>query len=220
MWKACIFDLDGTLANTLDSMAVVMNAVLRSYDLKELPVDNYRYYCGEGASVLVRRCLEAAGDSDLQYYEEAEKKYRRQFDEDPLFKVSHYPGMPETLRYLKEKGIPLGVCSNKPDIAAQKVVKEMFGTELFLEVAGQSEQIRRKPAPDGPLAIAKAFQVKPEECLYIGDTKTDMQTGKAAGMYTIGVLWGFRDKEELVNNGADIVIEHPEQLKDFFEERT
>ncbi len=218
MWKACIFDLDGTLANTLESMAIVMNSVLREYDLLELPVDNFRYYCGEGASVLVRKCLKEAGDEKLQYYEDAERKYRRQFDMDPLYKVKHYPGMPETLKNLQEKGILMGVCSNKPDLAAKKVIREMFGTELFREVLGQSDQIRRKPAPDAPLAIAREFSVKPEECIYVGDTKTDMLTGKAAGMYTVGVLWGFRDREELFSNGADLLIEQPEELLRLFEE--
>ena len=112
----------------------------------------------------------------------------------------------------------MAVCSNKPHIAAQKVVKAIYG-DLFDEVMGQQEGIRRKPAPDGPLKIAGDFGVKPEECMYIGDTKTDMQTGNAAGMYTVGALWGFRDREELENNGADIVAVVPGDLFTIYEEK-
>ena len=126
--------------------------------------------------------------------------------------------MPETIKALKTLGLKLAVCSNKPHIAAQKVVKAIYG-DVFDEVMGQQEGIRRKPAPDGPLKIAEDFGVKPEECMYIGDTKTDMQTGKAAGMYTVGALWGFRDREELEKNGADIVAEGPCDLIAVYKEK-
>ena len=98
------------------------------------------------------------------------------------------------------------------------MVKAIYG-DLFDEVMGQQEGIRRKPAPDGPLKIVEDFGVKPEECMYIGDTKTDMQTGSAAGMYTVGALWGFRDREELENNGADIVAAVPGDLFTIYEEK-
>ena len=106
--------------------------------------------------------------------------------------------MPETLKELKKRGVKLGVCSNKPHEAAVKVVERMFGSQIFDAVMGQSDSVRKKPAPDGPLKIAEQFGIKPEECMYLGDSGTDMQTGKAAGMYTVGVLWGYREKEELL----------------------
>ena len=126
--------------------------------------------------------------------------------------------MPETVEELKAKGMKLAVCSNKPHIAARKVVKAMYG-DIFDEVMGQQEGIRRKPAPDGPLKIAENFGVKPEECMYIGDTKTDMKTGKAAGMYTVGALWGFRDRAELEGNGADVVAGGPKDLLSVYKEK-
>ena len=127
--------------------------------------------------------------------------------------------MPETLKLLKQNGVKLGVCSNKPHEAAVKVVERMFGNQIFDMVMGQSDSIRKKPAPDGPLKIAEAFGVSPKECMYLGDSGTDMQTGKAAGMYTVGVLWGYREKEELLENGADALVESPEDILDLYEEK-
>ena len=218
MIKACIFDLDGTLAYTLDSMACVANEVMERFSLKPQPVENFKYYCGNGADTLIRRCLADAGDEKLEHYEEARKLYREMFDIDPLYKVSHYPGMPETIKALKSRGVKIAVCSNKPHIATVKVVQEMFGYE-FDVVIGQSDALRKKPAPDEPLKAAEELGVKPEECMYFGDTGTDMQTGNAAGMYTVGVLWGYRDKKELVENKAQELLEKPEEILKLYEER-
>lgn len=218
MIKACIFDLDGTLADTLESMAYVANEIMRKFGLKELPVDNFRYYSGEGANMLMRRCLKDAGDPELTRFEEGQRIYREMFAADPMYKVTHYPGMPETLKELKKRGVKLAVCSNKPHPAAVKVIAQMFGDDFDM-VIGQSDAIRRKPAPDGPLKVAEEFGVRPEECMYIGDTRTDMLTGKAAGMFTVGALWGFRDLEELKTNGADMIAEKPSDLLNIYEEK-
>ena len=218
MIKACIFDLDGTLADTLESMAYVANVIMKKFGLKEMPVDNFRYYCGEGAHMLMTRCLKDAGDAQLLYLEEGEKIYRDMFAENPMYHVTHYEGMPETIKALKEKNIRLAVCSNKPHPAAVKVIRIMFGEDFDL-VLGQSDAVRRKPAPDGPLKIAEEFGVRPEECMYIGDTATDMKTGKAAGMFTVGALWGFRTRKELTENGADVVAERPTDLLMLCEEK-
>ena len=217
MIKACIFDLDGTLADTLESMAYVANEIMQKYGLKTLPTDNFRYYSGEGADVLMQRALKDAGDKELIHYEEGRRLYREMFAADPMYKVVPYEGMPETLKELKKRGIRLAVCSNKPHPAAVKVIAQLYGDDFDM-VLGQSDAIRRKPAPDGPLMIAGKFGVRPEECMYVGDTSTDMKTGKAAGMFTVGALWGFRDREELNANGADLVAEHPTDLVKISEE--
>lgn len=166
--------------------------------------------------MLIRRCLTDAGDPELTCYEEAIGLYREQFDINPLYKVTCYEGIPNLLEELKKRGVKLAVCSNKPHVAAQKVVSQMFG-DTFDTVIGQREGIRRKPAPDSALMAAKELGVKPDECLYIGDTGTDMQTGNAAGMHTIGVLWGFRTREELEENHADVIIEKPEEIIKIYE---
>ena len=217
MIKACIFDLDGTLADTLESMAYVANEIMQKYGLKTLPTDNFRYYSGEGADMLMQRALKDAGDKELIHYEEGRRLYREMFAADPMYKVGPYEGMPETLKELKKRGIRLAVCSNKPHPAAVKVIAQLYGDDFDM-VLGQSDAIRRKPAPDGPLMIAGKFGVRPEECMYVGDTSTDMKTGKAAGMFTVGALWGFRDREELNANGADLVAEHPTDLVKISEE--
>ena len=121
MIKAGIFDLDGTLAYTLDSMAYIANEVMKKLGLRPLPLDNFRYYCGEGADMLVRRALKDAGDPELVHYEEARKMYRERFDEDPLYKVTRYDGMQSTVEELRKKGMKLAVCSNKPHPAALKI---------------------------------------------------------------------------------------------------
>ena len=211
MLKACIFDLDGTLAYTLDSMASVANALLVELGFSALPVDNYRYYCGDGASELVKRCLKDAGDEQLAFREKMEELYRSRFNADPLYKVTVYPRIPETLQKLKEQGAFLGVCSNKPAPAAVKVVNALFG-DTFDAVIGQSENVKRKPSPDMPLLLARQAGVLPEECLYIGDTGTDMQTGLAAGMHTVGAVWGFRGRRELEENHAEFLADSPEDI--------
>lgn len=217
MIKACIFDLDGTLADTLESMAYVTNIIMQKFGLKTLPTENFKYYSGEGANMLIRRALRDAGDPELVHFDEGQKLYREMFDADPMYKVVPYEGMPETLKALKEKGLKLAVCSNKPHPAAVKVIAQLYG-EDFDMVLGQSDRIRRKPAPDGPLFIAEKFGVKPQECMYVGDTSTDMQTGTAAGMFTVGAQWGFRDRKELLENGADAIAEKPLELLKICEE--
>lgn len=212
MIRACIFDLDGTLANTLDSMACAANAVLAQFGLKQLPVENFRYYCGDGASVLVQRVLKAAGDEELIHYEKMEPLYRERFRKDPLYGVTPCPGIPEVLKELKTQGIRLAVCSNKPHEATRKVITGMFG-DVFDAVLGQQPGLPLKPAPDGALRLAAELGVQPGECMYIGDTHTDMETGNSAGMITVGVLWGYRDREELVKSGAGFLAESPDDLR-------
>ncbi len=212
MIKACIFDLDGTLADTVCSMSHVANQVMRSLGLKELPDENFKYYSGEGASVLIQRCLRDAGDPGLLHFEEAETMYRKLFNEDPLYQVAAYKEMPETLAWMKKRNLFLAVCTNKPDKAARKVVHALYGN-VFDCILGQKPEIERKPSPQGALLIAGEFHVKPEECLYVGDTATDIRTGLSAGMRTVGALWGFRTEEELREAGAVLLAETPPDLK-------
>lgn len=212
MYQACIFDLDGTLADTLESMASVANEMLETFGLKKQPAEKFRYFAGEGADMLVKRCLQESGDVQLAHYEEARALYKKLFAQDPCRKISLYPGIPTLLEGIRAKEIKLAVCSNKPHEAAVKVIHTLFEDEIFDMVLGQKPDIPRKPAPDAPLKIAQSLGVKPCECLYIGDTGTDMQTGAAAEMATVGVLWGFRTKEELKANKAIYLVKEPEEI--------
>ena len=210
--KACIFDLDGTLADTVESIAYSCNEALAAVGLGPLPINDYRYYAGDGAKVLVERAMKAAGAKDMDDLESVFEIYNGFFKKDCTYKVSVFDGMLPTLKKLKASGIKIAVLSNKPHDRAVDVINKLFGEGFFDMVQGQTESIRRKPAPDGAVMIAENFGVKPEECLYMGDTNTDMMTGTSAGMYTVGVLWGFREREELLENGTDAVIEKPQEI--------
>ena len=211
--KACIFDLDGTLTNTLESMTY--SVTLKEMGLSQITKDQCRMFVGNGARVLIEESLKVSGDPKASRIEEGMKIYGRIFDQNCTYHVTPYEGIPEMLKALKDRGIHLAVLSNKPDRQTVKVVKEIFGDNIFDYAQGQKDGIRRKPAPDGVWYLMEQMQVSKEECLYIGDSEVDAATGKNAGLKTIGVLWGFRDRKTLETAGADHLIERPEELLQF-----
>ena len=213
--KACIFDLDGTLTNTLESMTYSVNLTLEEMGLSKITKDQCRLFVGNGARVLMEKSLKAAGDTDASRIEEGMEIYGRIFDRNCTYHVTPYKGIPEMLKALKDKGIHLAVLSNKPDRQTVKVVKAIFGEELFDYAQGQKEGIRRKPEPDGVWYLMEQMHVSKEECLYIGDSEVDAATGRNAGLKTIGVLWGFRDRKTLETAGADDLIDRPDELLQF-----
>lgn len=213
--KACIFDLDGTLTNTLESMTYSVNLTLEEMGLSKITKDQCRLFVGNGARVLMEKSLKAAGDTDASRIEEGMEIYGRIFDQNCTYHVTPYEGIPEMLKVLKDKGIHLAVLSNKPDRQTVKVVKAIFGEELFDYAQGQKEGIRRKPEPDGVWYLMEQMHVSKEECLYIGDSEVDAATGRNAGLKTIGVLWGFRDRKTLETAGADDLIDRPDELLQF-----
>lgn len=213
--KACIFDLDGTLTNTLESMTYSVNLTLEEMGLSKITKDQCRLFVGNGARVLIEKSLKAAGDTDASRIEEGMEIYGRIFDQNCTYHVTPYEGIPEMLKALKDKGIQLAVLSNKPDRQTVKVVKAIFGEELFDYAQGQKEGIRRKPEPDGVWYLIEQMHVSKEECLYIGDSEVDAATGRNAGLKTIGVLWGFRDRKTLETAGVDDLIDRPDELLQF-----
>ena len=213
--KACIFDLDVTLTNTLESMTYSVNLTLKEMGLSQITKDQCRMFVGNGARVLIEESLKVSGDPKASRIEEGMKIYGRIFDQNCTYHVTLYEGIPEMLKALKDRGIHLAVLSNKPDRQTVKVVKEIFGDNIFDYAQGQKDGIRRKPEPDGVWYLMEQMQVSKEECLYIGDSEVDAATGKNAGLKTIGVLWGFRDRKTLETAGADHLIERPEELLQF-----
>ena len=213
--KSCIFDLDGTLTNTLESMTYSVNLTLEEMGLSKITKDQCRLFVGNGARVLMEKSLKAVGDTDASRIEEGMEIYGRIFDRNCTYHVTPYEGIPEMLKALKDKGIHLAVLSNKPDRQTVKVVKAIFGEELFDYAQGQKEGIRRKPEPDGVWYLMEQMHVSKEECLYIGDSEVDAATGRNAGLKTIGVLWGFRDRKTLETAGADDLIDRPDELLQF-----
>lgn len=218
MMKACIFDLDGTLTDSVKSLAYSVNLTLRDLGYAPQPEERFKQFAGDGRSVLLERALRAAGDVELIHYEEAVKIYDSYFSENSMYQVRAYDGIKETLTQLKEKGIKLAVLSNKADKEVVKVVEMVFGKDMFQIIRGQREGVLRKPSPQGAILIAQELEVQCKECLYIGDTNTDMQTGNKAGMHTVGVTWGFRERKELEENHAEYIIEHPKELVALLEE--
>ena len=206
--KACIFDLDGTLTNTLESMTYSVNLTLKEMGLSQITKDQCRMFVGNGARVLIEESLKVSGDPKASRIEEGMKIYGRIFDQNCTYHVTLYEGIPEMLK-------ALAVLSNKPDRQTVKVVKEIFGDNIFDYAQGQKDGIRRKPEPDGVWYLMEQMQVSKEECLYIGDSEVDAATGKNAGLKTIGVLWGFRDRKTLETAGADHLIDRPDELLQF-----
>lgn len=212
MKKACIFDLDGTLTDTLDSLTFSVNATLKEMGLGTITREQCRSFVGDGARRLIERSLQASGDKSLMRIEEGMRIYGRIFKENCNYHVRPYEGVSQTLEEIKSRGIRLAVLSNKPHPQTVDVVETFFGKEMFDRIQGQCEDFPRKPDPAAVRDILCKFNVKPEECVYIGDSEVDMKTGKAAGVFTVGANWGFRCKELLEQNGADVTIEHMQEL--------
>ena len=212
MYKACIFDLDGTLTDTLDSITHSVNLTLKELGLGQITQEQCKGFVGYGARHLIERSLQVAGDEKMQRIEQAMQVYGRIFAEYCTYHVAPYDGIMEMLRELKQMGVRLAVLSNKPHLRTVDVVRSFFGEDTFQCVQGQQEGIPRKPDPTAALMIADELKVTKEQCLYIGDSDTDMQTGTAACMTTIGVTWGFRSKEVLKKHGATYIIDKPQEI--------
>lgn len=211
-FKACIFDLDGTLCDSVESIAVSANRALREIGRKEASLEQYKKFVGDGVDELMYRLLRFGGDEKAEHFEELKRLYTEYFKEGCLYNIKPYPGILKLLGELKEQGAKLAVLSNKPHENTKNVVEKCFGTELFDLVQGQSDAFKRKPDPSGALYLAGLLETRPEQVMYLGDTGTDMKTGRAAGMYTVGVLWGFRTEAELWENGAEEVVSEAEQI--------
>lgn len=217
MYKACIFDLDGTLTDTLDSLVYSVNETMKELGLPGITTEQCRQFVGNGAKVLIEKTLRACGDEKLEHYEQAMSAYLRIFDENCTYHVIPYGGVTGLLEDLKAGGMRLAVLSNKPDRQAVHVVREIFGEGVFDRVYGQREGVPRKPDPAAVLQIASEFGAAPEETLYIGDSEVDLATGRAAGMKTVLVSWGFRDREDLRSAGADLIVDSADEILEIAE---
>ena len=215
MYSACIFDLDGTLANTLYSIAYFSNAALGECGYGPIPPEDYRRIVGDGADMQVRRMLRLVrGGRPFTEQEAAKLKkiYYGFYGGDPVHLIREYPRMKETVASLGKSGIRTAVLSNKPDAWTQAIIASLFPAGSFDLCYGQSDRFARKPSPEGALLIASELKLSPREILYVGDTNTDMKTGRAAGMDTAGALWGFRDRKELEENHAVYLVESPKEI--------
>lgn len=214
MIRCCIFDLDGTLLNTLSALRITVNLTLEHFGYPAIGEEKVKKFVGDGYKLLVERALKDAGDVELKHYEEALQVYMDTFAGHSMDQVEPYDGIAELLKQLKERGIKIAVLSNKPHERTVDNIETVFGKGYFDYVAGEQPGIPRKPDPAGVYRILEAFGEKPEACLYFGDTNTDMQTGLGAGLVTVGVTWGFRDREELESFHPQYVIDKPREVFD------
>ena len=212
MYKACIFDLDGTLTDTLDSLVFSVNATLEEMELPPITREQCRMFVGNGAKVLMEKALKEGGDCEASRLAEAMERYARIFDENCTYHVIPYEGIERLLQELKRQGRKLAVLSNKPDAQAVKVVESVFGKELFDSIQGQRDDVPRKPDPAAALAVARRLGASESESVYIGDSEVDVATGRAANMLTVGVTWGFRGREGLIEAGAPCIVRSPEEI--------
>ena len=209
--KCVVFDLDGTLVNTIDDLKIACDTVLkeygRDYDWSEA---DYKRFVGNGIKKLVERAFDhSLNEAEL---DEAFKKVSALYNEIKIDHAHAYGGIKEQLALLKEKGIKLAVVTNKPDAAARDMVETIFGKSTFDFVSGAVEGTPHKPHPASTFRALEALECKSEEAIFFGDSNVDMQTAKNAGIKAIGVLWGFRSKEELQKEAPYKIISHPNEI--------
>ncbi len=210
-YKAVIFDLDGTLVNTLQDLATCVNTVLSEKGYPTHKLDAYRFFVGEGAIKLIRRVL-PHGNRDESTIKECHQLFMKVYGQNCGKEAFLYEGIPELLDALAERRLKLCVLSNKPHEFTIKSINEQLAQWEFDMVLGQRDTIPRKPDPAGAIEIADYLDIPPSDFIYLGDSATDMKTSVAAGMFPVGALWGFRDKAELSENGAQKLIEKPIEL--------
>ncbi len=208
MKKTVIFDLDGTLLDSIYDIALCMNEVLTSLKLDTYKIDEYKYFVGSGMDVLIDNALK----NSIELKDEATKRFKELYEFNLHKNTKPYDGIYELLDELVKLDCNLTVLSNKPDLMTKEYVKTIFKDYPFLEVHGQKEHLAKKPDPIQALNIASKLKINPSEIFFVGDTKVDMQTAKSAKMKAIGVLWGFRDEKELKEHGADFIVKEPLEI--------
>ncbi|HIJ90768.1 MAG: HAD family hydrolase [Desulfobulbaceae bacterium] len=209
--KCVLFDLDGTLVDSLADLADSMNRVLIRQGLPSHPVQAYRYFVGDGITRLVQRALPAENQQD-EMVQDCVTKMRQEYALHWADTTRPYPGIAQLLDALTTRGIQMAILSNKAEELTQEVVRTLLPDWHFAAVAGARATIAKKPDPTGALRIANLLDREPTDFLYVGDTNTDMQTARAAQMFAIGALWGFRTADELKKNGAQALLSAPMEL--------
>ena len=210
--KALVFDLDGTLLDTLEDLADAVNAVLEGAGFAPHPVDAYRYFVGSGLETMLRRAApEGTDDGTLAGLA---LSFREVYAKHWEAKTRPYTGVEAMLEALVKTGLPFAVLSNKPHDFTQLCVRRFFPSVTFTAVQGSPKGGRAKPDPAMALALARDFSVAPGEVLFVGDSSVDMDTATAAGMIPAGALWGFRTESELVEHGARVLLAKPSEILD------
>ena len=208
-FQAALFDLDGTLLDSVDDLADSTNATLAEFGFPTHPNEAYKFFVGNGMKKLATNAspINTPEETILRITDRLCENYSTGWNK----KTTIYDGIPELLDALAARGVILGVLSNKPDPFTQVVIKHFFGEKRFAAVFGARPDVPAKPDPAGAKEIAAMLGLHPSQFLYLGDTNTDMRTGISAGMFTVGVSWGFRPVKELVDAGATTIINKPHE---------
>jgi len=209
--RAVLFDLDGTLLDTLADIAAALNSVLTGMGLPPHSCQDVSRFVGEGVTRLVWRSL-PEGCREPERVEEAVARMRVVYGERLCVETRPYDGIPDLLDELQARAIPAAILSNKPHALTVRLVREALGRWNFAVVRGENPPVPRKPDPTSARSIATRLDVESADILYVGDTPTDVQTARAAGMHPVGVAWGFRRAEVLREAGAAVVLSHPLDL--------
>ena len=209
MYRAAVFDLDGTLLNTLADLTDSGNELLASYGRPPHTEQEFRYFVGNGWRKLMERLLPGEPPERI---DEALSRYRAIYEKCLTGKTKPYDGILDMLTALRARGVRLAVCTNKHISAAEALIQKYFPAGLLDAVEGDRPGVPRKPDSAHVRILLEKLGVTPEETVYLGDSGVDMQTAKNAGVLPIGVLWGFREKDELLENGAKVLLLHPSEL--------
>ena len=211
MIKGVVFDLDGTLINSLGFITRAVNNVLKKFGYPTHDEESVRSYVGEGVRTLMMRSL-PPGQCDDQLIDKMTLAMKEIYRNSKIDGIYPYPGISSLLQKLTKTGVPIAVCSNKLHDLTVSHVQQIFPDITFAALRGASDQVALKPDPTTVLAILEILQLAPSEAIFVGDMKTDIRTGKNAGMVTMGVLWGFGTREELILEHPDHLIERPDEL--------
>ena len=210
-YKTFIFDLDGTLLDTLGDLAAAVNYALRTHGMPEHSIDDVRRFVGNGVRKLMERAI-PDGAANPQF-DEAFATFRQYYMTHSLDTTRPYEGIPETLAVLKERGCRLAVVSNKMMAATQELCQHFFPDTIEVAIGeNEAEGIRKKPAPDTVFAALRQLGVGEEGAVYVGDSDVDLETARQSGLPCISVLWGFRDRDFLIKHGAKTFISAPQEL--------
>ena len=211
-YQAAIFDLDGTLIDSLEDLTDSVNEAMEHYDFPFHTLEECRYFVGNGARKLIERSIPKDRADDSDFVSEVLEYYNGCYKHRLTNKTHPYDGILDMLNGLQRRNIPLGVCTNKQQFAADEIMSVMFPTNMFSAVMGDKKGLPRKPDPAKVLKIATQFNVNPKRIAYFGDTSVDIETAHNAGFLSIGVTWGFRPESELIESGAEVIINHPSEL--------
>jgi len=209
--KAVLFDLDGTLLDTLEGIAASCNRALLAHQLDPHPVNAYRYFVGDGMMTMIERAVPELRRDELTIALVAES-FREDYVENWAVKTKPYEGIAEMLARLVDMGMPMAILSNKRDAFTEQCVEKMLADFSFFPVFGQRDTIAIKPDPAGAIEVAEKLAVAPGQVLFLGDSSVDMFTAGRAGMTPVGASWGFRGEEELQKSGAKYLLSHPSML--------